>query len=74
MCYLCDCPRAGLPWLREEDELLEEYFDKGLTIDDLAWVHQRTTGAITSRLQRLGRVEYENRCYFKIDRTLIYEV
>lgn len=55
--------RAGLPWPPEEDELLAEYFGKGLSISDLAWVHSRSHGAIRSRLSRLDLIYVD-----KVDR------
>ena len=49
--------KAGRPWTAEEDEGLLLAFDGGATIRDLAEKHERTTGAIESRLVRLGRLE-----------------
>lgn len=71
-----DLHRAGLPWEPGEQELMEEYFDKGLTVEDLAWVHRRSHGAIQSRLCRIGRLEYcpRERAYYRIDRTLAYHI
>jgi hypothetical protein len=69
-----DTSRAGHPWCPQEDALLEEYFDRGLTIEDLAWVHQRSFGAIQSRLYKLGRIEVcsaERACY-KITREYLF--
>lgn len=48
---------AGKPWTPEEDQRLGQAFDAGATVATLASTHQRTTGAITSRLVRLGRMQ-----------------
>ncbi len=49
-------PNAGKPWNKEEDEALIRAFDAGTPIQVLATKHERTTGAITSRLLRHGRM------------------
>lgn len=46
--------QAGKPWSAEEDEALTLSYTAGCTVADLALAHQRTKGAITSRLMRLG--------------------
>ncbi len=48
---------AGKPWPTEEDKLLEETFDSGKTIAELAEIHRRTRGAIKARLIRLGKIQ-----------------
>lgn len=48
---------AGRPWLEEEDKRLLEAFDAGASPKELAAKHERSKGAIDSRLIRLGRVE-----------------
>ena len=48
--------RAGQPWTDEEDAKLRWRFEKGLELDDLALVHERTRGAITAELKRLGLI------------------
>jgi hypothetical protein len=47
---------AGKPWDAEEDESLVADFESGTTIAALAQTHQRTEGAIRSRLMRLGKL------------------
>jgi len=52
-----DIPKqAGKPWDALEDSQLCDNYDAGYTIAVLASMHQRTRGAITSRLARLGRL------------------
>ena len=46
---------AGQPWRQIEDEQLTASFDEGMTIRQLAERHERTEGAIQSRLERLGK-------------------
>lgn len=50
-------PSAGAPWSQEEDARLNAEFDAGMTIAQIALQHGRTSGAITARLVRLGRIE-----------------
>ena len=54
--------KAGSPWSKEEDIQLVKSFDDGLSINDLANKHQRTYGAIRSRLTKLGKLieDYHN--------------
>ena len=47
--------KAGKSWEPEEDKQLIASFDSGMSIKDLAHKHQRTNGAIQSRLIRLGK-------------------
>ena len=47
---------TGKPWLADEEQQLLQAFDAGTPVATLARTHQRTTGAITSRLIRLGRL------------------
>jgi hypothetical protein len=48
--------RAGKPWQADETNLLAERFDRGMPIDEIAKAHNRTKGAIASRLVRLGKI------------------
>lgn len=48
---------AGTPWTEEEQQKLIEAFDKGSSIKELAANHERTSGAIHSRLVSLGKIE-----------------
>jgi len=49
--------KAGRPWDADEDRDLSEEFKANLAIGAMAEKHQRTMGAIQSRLVRLGLVE-----------------
>jgi len=46
---------AGKSWEPDEDNQLIASFHSGMSIKDLALKHQRTNGAIQSRLIRLGK-------------------
>src|SRR5688500_10275639 len=48
---------AGMPWNEEEDAQLSREFDAGLTTSQIALQHGRSSGAITSRLVKLGRID-----------------
>lgn len=48
---------AGSAWSAEEDSRLCTEFDSGLTTAQIALQHGRTSGAITSRLVKLGRID-----------------
>lgn len=48
---------AGKSWAEDEDQRLLAAFDAGTPAAELARTHQRTTGAINSRLIRLGRLQ-----------------
>lgn len=52
-----DYPRAYEKWTPEEDKALVERYKEGVTISQLARVHQRKLGAIHSRLRKLGLPE-----------------
>ncbi len=47
---------SGKAWTAEEDESLINAFDKGKNINELATIHIRTKGAISTRLMRLGKI------------------
>ncbi|MEW6181869.1 MAG: hypothetical protein AB1500_01655 [Bacillota bacterium] len=47
---------VGKPWTPEEDGKLADLFDSGKSIKELADIHERTKGAIKSRLIKLGKV------------------
>jgi hypothetical protein len=49
--------RAGNPWQTDESNLLAERFDSRMPITEIAKAHNRTKGAITSRLAKLGKIE-----------------
>jgi hypothetical protein len=49
--------KAGKAWTEDEDQRLVAAFDAGTPVAALARTHERTTGAINSRLIRLGRLQ-----------------
>jgi len=49
--------KAGKPWSDGEDQRLLAGFDAGTPLAQLATAHERTRGAINSRLIRLGRLQ-----------------
>jgi predicted RNA-binding protein len=48
--------KAGKAWSLEEDNLLIEQFDRGVSVRELSGDHKRTEGAIRSRLLKLGKI------------------
>lgn len=48
---------AGKAWTEDESQRLAAAFNAGASVADLVKVHQRTTGAITSRLVKLGLMQ-----------------
>ena len=48
---------AGRPWSGDDDASLTHGFDSGETIVALAKRYERTRGAITARLVKLGRID-----------------
>ena len=49
-------PQAGRSWSHVEDQELCERFDQRIPVGQIARLHHRTTGAIQSRLARLGKI------------------
>ena len=49
--------RAGVSWTEEEDRQLRKEFERGDGISTIADVHERSKGAIQSRLAKLGLEE-----------------
>lgn len=49
--------KAGKSWSEDEDQRLLAGFDDGTPVATLALAHERSSGAITSRLVRLGRLQ-----------------
>ena len=49
--------RVGQAWTPDEDEMLLSAFDRGTPVGKLAAEHERTRGAIQSRLVKLGRLD-----------------
>jgi hypothetical protein len=50
-------PKAGGAWSPEEEQQLREEFAARKSFSEIAAVHGRTTGAITSRLVKLGLLD-----------------
>jgi hypothetical protein len=50
---------AGRRWTEDEDAQLCREYDEGMTFTAMAGQHSRTTGAIMSRLVKLGRIDPE---------------
>lgn len=50
-------PKAYAKWSPEDDEKLKSLYHSGKTNDELAHIFQRKTGAIESRLVKLGVTE-----------------
>ena len=53
--------RVGRPWSENEDKALIKAFDNGISLNDLVIKHQRTRGAIRTRLVRLGKIDPDDR-------------
>ncbi len=53
--------RVGKPWSENEDKALIKAFDSGISLNDLVVKHQRTRGAIRTRLVRLGKIDLDDR-------------
>lgn len=49
--------RQGDPWEDEEEQQLKESWEAGETLQDLAETHERSVGAIRSRVLKLGLEE-----------------
>ncbi|MBS2132314.1 hypothetical protein KEX41_29475 (plasmid) [Burkholderia thailandensis] len=49
--------QAGTSWSDDEDERLARAYDSGTPVNELARLHERTRGAIRSRLKKLGKLE-----------------
>lgn len=47
-------PNAGQPWSEEEDEQLRNELESGIKTANIAKAHQRSRGAINSRIKHLG--------------------
>ena len=53
--------RVGKPWSENEDQALIKEFDSGSSIDEMVVKHQRTRGAVRSRLVKLGKISLDDR-------------
>lgn len=47
---------AGKPWTTEDDDLLCRMFDEGKTKKEICEYFKRSSGAISARLMRLGKI------------------
>ena len=47
---------AGKPWTKEDENTLCQMFDDGCTRTEIAVHFKRSTGSITSRLVKLGKI------------------
>jgi len=47
---------AGKPWTKEEEERLVDEYRSGITTNEIAKLHNRSRGAVTARLVRLGLI------------------
>ncbi len=56
-------PRAYESWTPDEDCELSKYFKEGFSVSEIAKKHQRRTGAIRSRLKKLGLDKSQNALY-----------
>ena len=56
---------AGKAWKSEEDKLLMEGFDAGVSVKQLAANHGRTEAGIAARLVRLGRISERAEAYVR---------
>lgn len=55
----CDRPlpeNAGKPWEEKDDQRLSEMYDSGSSVKEMSKKFKRTSGAINSRLARLGKL------------------
>lgn len=50
-------PSAGQRWTPDEDARLGKEFDSGMSVAQIALAHGRTSGGITLRLVKLGRID-----------------
>lgn len=56
---------AGKPWTEADDDLLSIMFDEGYSRKDICVHFKRTTGAVASRLVRLGKIENRDQFMYK---------
>jgi len=52
-------PRAFMKWDPEEEEKLEKEFKKGIDMESLSQAFGRSSGAVLSRLERMGLIQPE---------------
>ena len=50
-------PRAYTSWTHAEDQALLERYRTGMNVEQMAELHQRSVGAIRSRLKKLGETQ-----------------
>lgn len=49
-------PNAGLPWTKEQEDLLVQLFKENITIQEIADSMKRSTNSISARLNKLGLI------------------
>ena len=49
--------KAYMPWTKEEEDRLNKYFRDGIKVSAIAQKLERNTGAIRSRLEKMGLIE-----------------
>lgn len=54
-------PNSGQPWTPSEEQEVLRQFDAKMDVEEIASKHQRSKGAIWSRLEKLGRVQPRDR-------------
>ena len=52
--------RVGERWTSAEESALSEEWEQGLSVPDIAGLHQRRTGGIMARLKTLGLLPEES--------------
>lgn len=50
---------SGIKWTRDEELKLQQMYDEGVNIKDIATQFKRTKGAIRSRLQKIAEKGFE---------------
>ena len=48
---------AGAAWTETEDAQLDDEYNLGITISEIAKIHDRTRGGILARLKRHGLID-----------------
>jgi len=48
---------AGASWTEQEDTQLDDEYNSGMKISEIAKAHDRTNGAICARLKKHGLIE-----------------
>lgn len=61
--------RKGMAWTEAEVDRLRQHYHERRTLEQMATLHRRSHGAITSRLCKMGLVEFNRavEAYFRHD-------